>query len=234
MPTILLFDTETNGLPKNRSAPPSEFHLYPAILQLSWTIVDWDPVAKRTTTIEHRDFAPPLAPEIVWDAGAERIHKIRESDARAGDGNSTESMLIAFTEALQTVDCIAAHNLSFDKAVVQAAGFREKLPPVWPTKPTLNIEDITNFEQQNRVKFKIQLCTMSYMRNIMKLPGSAKQIQYTQLSPYKSPRLSELYTWLFETAFIGGEHSSKSDVKCLEECVTEMLVRGIVVFSVPS
>ena len=251
MTRILLFDTETNGLPSNRSAPPSEFRSYPAILQLSWTIIEWDSIAKRVTTVEHRDFAPPLAPEIVWDVGAERIHKIRESDARSGDGTTVSSMLIALTQALQSVDCIVAHNLPFDKIVVQAAGFREKLPQVWPTNGTglhptngigLHPTNGTGFDPTNGTGLhptegtgfdptegtKIELCTMSHMRDIMKLPASAKQLQYNHLSQYKYPRLGELYNWLFNSEFIGGEHSSRADVTCLEECLTEMLFRGLI------
>ena len=235
MTRILLFDTETNGLPSNRSAPPSEFRSYPAILQLSWTIIEWDSIAKRVTTVEHRDFAPPLAPEIVWDVGAERIHKIRESDARSGDGTTVSSMLIALTKALQSVNCIVAHNLPFDKTVVQAAGFREKLPQVWPTVGTgfdptngtgLHPTEGTGFDPTEGTK--IELCTMSHMRDIMKLPASAKQLQYNHLSQYKYPRLGELYNWLFNSEFIGGEHSSRADVTCLEECLTEMLFRELI------
>ena len=37
---IIVFDTETTGLPKSRKAPPSKTSLWPYVCQVSWLVYD--------------------------------------------------------------------------------------------------------------------------------------------------------------------------------------------------
>jgi DNA polymerase III epsilon subunit-like protein len=206
--TILVLDTETNGLPKNRFAPPSEFDAYPAILQLSWAIYTVD--GMRLTTVSRRDIGVALDPEIPWDTGAAKIHGITEVEARYG--TPAKEALTDLAAALRTVDVVVAHNLAFDKPVIRAAGYRTgiaELRQLWPT-----------------IK---EFCTMKATRDLVQIPATAAQAKYADLGQFKAPRLNELYAWLYGHVYdISGAtlHSAKSDTHCLAQCITGLLRKG--------
>jgi len=208
---ILILDTETNGLPKNRYAPISEPGNYPAILQLSWTIYKVE--GRTLTTLSSRDIGLALDPSIPWDAGAAKIHGIPEKIARSG--TSVADALRDLRAALYSVNVVVAHNLSFDKAVLRAAGFaaataNHELRSLWP--PTIK-----------------EFCTMTATRDLVRIPATAKQAQYVELGRFKAPKLNELYTWLYGHVYdMSGSvlHTAASDTHCLAQCLAGLLRRG--------
>ena len=207
MVRILLLDTETNGLPKNRFAPISEPGNWPAIVQLSWAIYT---VSETTVQkVESRDIGLALNPAILWDTGAATIHGLSEAEARRG--TAPADAFSELREALRNVQVVVAHNMLFDKPVIRAAAYAEGIRDVWPSS---NIQE---------------LCTMKETQPILKLvspyygPGSGK---------FKAPRLNELYEWLYGHRYdISGAtlHSASSDTHCLEKCVSGLLLRGVLV-----
>jgi len=210
---ILLLDTETNGLPKIRYAPPSDYTNFPAILQLSWAMY----TVTGTSLVEEevRDLGLALDPSILWNTGAAAVHGISEVEAR--HGIPVEKALAQLAVALRSVDMVVAHNLPFDKAIIRAAGWRasiqtsmKELRDIWPPVR--------------------ELCTMRATTALVKLPATAKQAQYPELGPYKAPRLNELYTWLYGRVYdVSGAvlHTASSDVHCLAECLRELLGRKL-------
>jgi DNA polymerase-3 subunit epsilon len=207
--TILLLDTETNGLPKNRFAPPSDYDAYPAILQLSWAIYTVD--GSKLTSVKSRDIGVRLDSGIPWDAGAAKIHGLTELEAR--QGTSATDALTELAAALRAVDVVVAHNMAFDKPVIRAAGYRTgvaELRQLWPT----NIKE---------------LCTMKATKDLVQIPATAAQAKYADLGPYKSPKLNELYAWLYGHVYdISGAtlHNAKSDTHCLAQCIAGLLRKG--------
>ena len=206
---IIILDTETNGLPKNRYAPISEPGNYPAILQLSWTIYKVE--GRTLTTVSSRDIGLALDPSIPWDAGAAKIHGIPERIARSG--TPLTKALLEFREAIYSVDVAVAHNLAFDKTVLRAAGFaaaNTELRSLWP--PAIK-----------------EFCTMTATRDLVRIPATAKQAQYADLGRYKAPKLNELYTWLYGHVYdMSGSvlHTAASDTHCLAQCLSALLRRG--------
>ena len=213
--TILILDTETNGLPKNRYAPASEYASYPAILQLSWAIYTIED-SKLLPGIT-RDVGLSLHPSIPWDTGAAKIHGLSEVEAR--HGTPAADALTELRQALYDVDVVVAHNLAFDKPVIRAAGYAEasrgadaSLRSIWPS-------GIKEF------------CTMRGTRDLVKIPATAKQAQYADLGLYKAPRLNELYTWLYGHAYdVSGAtmHNAKNDTHCLAQCIARLLEKGLI------
>jgi len=207
--TILILDTETNGLPKNRYAPISEPGVFPAILQLSWSIYKVE--GRSLTTISNRDIGIALDPSVPWDAGAAKIHGIPERAARSGTP-STEA-LRDLRAALYSVDVVVAHNLAFDKMVLRAAGYATgvaDLRSLWP--PGIK-----------------EFCTMTATRDLVRIPATAKQAQYADLGRFKAPKLNELYTWLYGHVYdMSGSvlHTAASDTHCLAQCLSALLRRG--------
>lgn len=206
---IIILDTETNGLPKNRYAPISEPGNYPAILQLSWTIYKVE--GRTLTALSNRDIGIALDPSVAWDAGAAKIHGIPERIARSG--TPVTKALLDFREAIYSVDVAVAHNLAFDKTVLRAAGFAASNPELrslWP--PTIK-----------------EFCTMTATRDLVRIPATAKQAQYADLGRYKAPKLNELYTWLYGHVYdMSGSvlHTAASDTHCLAQCLSALLRRG--------
>jgi len=203
---ILLFDTETNGLPKNRYAPPSHSDAYPAVLQLSWAIFTITP---KNTLIagEKRNITLALPPGIAWDTGAAAIHGISEESVRSSEAIPHQEAFLAFREALNSVDCIICHNMAFDKPVIRAGAYAVDLRTLWPQK-------IQEF------------CTMENTRALVGVP-SAPEAKHA----FKAPRLNELYTWLHGHVYdLSGSgnvlHSAESDTICLARCIASMLRKG--------
>lgn len=212
MYTLLLLDTETNGLPRNRFAPISEFGAYPAILQLSWAIYEVDGTTLKRR--EGRDVGLALDPSIPWDTGAAKIHGITEREARHGTAPSIA--LREFRAAIYSVDVVVAHNLSFDKSVIRAAGYAE-------AHRSAGNEDLRTIWNTGAK----EVCTMLATRDILKIPASAAQAKYKDLSPYKSPRLGELYAWLYGHPYSSALHSAKADTECLAQCVVALIKKDL-------
>ena len=210
---ILLFDTETNGLPKNRYAPPSQSDAYPAILQISWAV--YTLVAGSLKLEEHVDKNLRLAPGIPWDISAANIHGITESKARTGENPA--AVFLLFRRILQEVDLVICHNLEFDKPVVRAAAYAASSTVDEPTAKLLR----TLWPPQLK-----ELCTMNSTRAFVGIP-SAPEAKH----PFKAPTLNELYTKLYGHVYnVSGSgstlHSARSDTHCLAQCVQKLLRLG--------
>ena len=203
---VLILDTETNGLPTNRFAPPSCTEAFPAVLQLSWS--RFTIVGKMLRLEESRDRLIALPAEVPYNAGAGAVHGITEEAARQGS-----SALEVFTElaaVMKRVDCVIAHNIGFDRPVIRAAAYAVGLRDLWPS--AVFIQDF---------------CTMRETRDLCRLPGSVEGL-------YKLPSLNELYNFLYGHVYdVSGArlHSSKSDTHCLSRCVEGLLRRGFLTVS---
>lgn len=213
---ILLLDTETNGLPASRYAPPSDWKLYPAILQLSWIIYSLEPGSKQLGQPEiKRDIGLALHPSIPWNTEAAAIHGLTEFEGRRG--TPAAEALTEFSAALAGVDVVVAHNLVFDKAVIRAAGYAAAdqggpaaLRSIWPRGIG-------------------ELCTMRATRDLVRIPSP---YYGPESGKWKAPKLNELYAWLYgHTYDVSGAvmHSSRADTHCLAQCVAGLLRRGLLV-----
>ena len=212
---LLLLDTETNGLPKHRFAPASQWASYPAILQLSWAIYEINDTGRALKTIAKRDIGVALHPSIPWDTGAAKIHGLTEVEARGGA--PAAKALTELADALRTVDYVVAHNLAFDRPVIRAAGYAEadrdpafiSLRNLWPST----------------IK---EFCTMSTTRDLLRLPMPSDPENLR--GKFKAPKLNELYTWLYGHVYdMSGAvlHTAASDTHCLAQCVAGLLRRGL-------
>ena len=204
---LLLLDTETNGLPKNRYAPPSCTEAFPAVLQLSWSLFTVAGKGLRLEDSQDRSIALP--PGVPYDTGAGAIHGITEEAARQGS-----SALEVFTElatVLKGVDCIVAHNLSFDRPVIRAAAYAVGIRDIWPLSSKVQ-----------------EFCTMRETRDLCCLGGGSVE------GVYKLPSLNELYNFLYGHVYdLSGVkmHSSRADTHCLGRCVEGLLRKGYLTVS---
>ncbi len=210
---VILLDTETNGLPKNKFAPPSTAGAWPAILQISWLIFE---IKGRTMTkVGGQDIGIALDPKISWDTGAAAIHGISEAEARFG--TPVNEAMAQLQPALIAADVIIAHNLAFDKPVIRAAGHSAGLREIWPTG-------------------KHEFCTMITTRDLVRIPSPSHApglpVEKRATNAFKAPRLNELYAWLYGHVYdISGAtlHSARSDTHCLSQCLAGLLQKGHIV-----
>ena len=113
----LIFDTETTGLPKRWKAPLSDSENWPRCIQIAWQIHD-----PKGSVISHEDYL--ISPDgftIPFDS--EQVHGI--STALAQDqGSPLLEVLNKFKLALNKVNFVVGHNVSFDRNIIGAEFLR--------------------------------------------------------------------------------------------------------------
>lgn len=206
-PKVFLFlDTETNGLPRDFKISPIHHQFWPEIVSIAWEQYELhtEIVPYKWTLIDREYFViKPSIPTIKWNKESEEIHKISLSEALAGV--DIYNVFNLFDEVLSRSDYIIAHNLSFDRSVIQAAMHRVKRKSVW-------------------IHTGQEICSMLNTIQIVKIPR-AKPIGS---DVYKWPKLSELHFFLFKEEYKEGDlHNSLSDTQCLAKCYIELLNRGL-------
>lgn len=143
--SILFFDTETTGLPKNWKAPYKDLSNWPRLVQIAWIVAD-----TKGNIIEEKDYL--IKPDgFVISVDATNIHKISTIKALQ-NGHGLHYVLSQFNSCVKNVDFIVAHNMSFDINVVASEMYRS------------NID--SNIFEKNKI------CTMESTVNFCKLPGN--------------------------------------------------------------
>lgn len=182
---ILFFDTETTGLFQDRL--PVDDPSQPYIVQLAAQLCeeDGDPVAGFSFIVD-----PGIASHgLTIPEAASKVHGI--TDERAIQfGVSSEFALSAFTHLYQRADVVCAHNIKFDRGVVEAAIARH-YQKVMPLRKPL-------------------FCTMEAATPIINLPPTERMRAMGMTKP-KPPRLEECVRHFFGEA-LEGAHDAMIDV----------------------
>lgn len=181
---ILFFDTETTGFVQDRL--PIDHPDQPYVVQLAAELTedDGEPVAGFSFIID------PGIGEITIPARAAEVHGI--TDERAAQlGVSASFALSAFTHLYQRSNLVVAHNIKFDRAVIETAIARHyrKMMPL--RKPLF--------------------CTMEAASPIIKLPPTEKMIAAGFDKP-KPPKLEECIRHFFDEE-LDGAHDAMIDVR---------------------
>lgn len=205
---ILLFDTETNGLPKSWGASPYRTDNWPRILTLAWQL--WEQSGESAPVMKEKGdylIVPPA--DIVWDAEAEKIHGISLDHARR-NGRPADAVLPEFVNIVRRADLIVAHNMAFDKTVLICEMIRldsRLAMDWWP---------------------RFEYCTCEGTKTLCALPPpSGRPVRPSD--PYKKPKLVELYNFLFPDRRADFPfHSAAGDTECLTQCFLELIRRRLV------
>ena len=116
-PYCVIFDVETTGLPpRGLKLTKATVEQFPRIVQLSFGVYSrkgeiigaWESFVKQEKPIPKR---------------ATEIHGITTEKANQ-EGEKLEDVLNEFIEAIKDTEAIVAHNLEFDKAIVEAEFLR--------------------------------------------------------------------------------------------------------------
>lgn len=118
---ILVFDTETTGLPRDRKCSIKDTHLWPHIIQFSWVIYD----DEKKEVIEEYDQIIKLNGIVIPEESI-AIHGITNEISQSRGIDILEA-LYAFKNGMRKCGRIVGHNLSFDKKMIMVETIRNKI-----------------------------------------------------------------------------------------------------------
>lgn len=187
---VLVFDTETTGLPSSRNASILETDKWPYIVQISWILYD----TETRTPLEISNYIINCEVDIPEDST--KVHGITREIASL-DGIPISNAMDEFDVALQRADVVVAHNISFDKRVYMVEAIRRKRKQFFTINGVRKPEYCTMLKNKERCAIKIT---------------NAKGENYN-----KFPTLSELYNHVFGNS-PKGTHNAMADVLICLRC----------------
>jgi len=178
---LLIFDTETTGLPKARNPATDGPNNWPHLVSISWVVLDSDTneiLKQRSYIIEPVNWTIP--------ADSTKIHGITTEYAiRYG----TDLYLVMDEFMNEECQMLVAHNIEFDISVVVNAvlwDLKLQFPPIAPK----------------------QCCTMKLGRDLCMLPGSYGKYKYPKLKEFyyhvfkKMPDETQLHNSMYDVKIL--------------------------------
>ncbi|MBS1545412.1 MAG: DNA polymerase III subunit alpha [Bacteroidetes bacterium] len=117
----LIFDTETTGVPHNKTAPISDLDNWPRVVQIAWQLHD----ARGKLLSQHNYIVKPEGFDIPYKA--EQVHGISTKRALE-EGHPLKEVLDLFQKDLNKSSVIIGHNIEFDINILGAEFLRKSLP----------------------------------------------------------------------------------------------------------
>ena len=195
---VLIFDTETTGLPIGRNPSIFDTSKWPHIVQLSYIVYDTNDIKLITC----KDYIIKVDESVVISDESINIHGITRSMCNR-KGIQLRFALDDFNEALKSCDWVVGHNISFDKRMIMVESNRLQIPQYF-----------TNIAGHGKKEY----CTMKNSVELCKIVTHNKSGQ----EYYKYPKLQELHEKLFETT-AKGTHDSMGDVLICLRCYGKMV-----------
>lgn len=147
----LVFDTETTGLIKKKSADPKyEPEKFPFIVQISWILFD-----SNERIIEEHNYLIKQSKKIPATASA--IHGIT-NERTEKEGLEIKDVLTLFCESLQKTKYVIAHNLDFDWRIFEA--------------------ELTRNDMSDTKNDKYLFCTMDFGLHFCEIPMYNKDYEF--------------------------------------------------------
>jgi len=201
---VLVFDTETTGLPSTRIINPDTLDLWPHIVQFSYLIYDTD----SNDIVETHDSIIKVREHIIIPEDSIQFHGITNEISNI-KGVVIENVLNKFFKHLNNVDQLVGHNVSFDINMVKVEllrliyfkdGFKEY---------KYNFHFLTNYKNVScTLQDSIELCNIKALTKLGK--------EYV-----KYPKLVELHQKLFDTV-PNHLHNSFNDILVTLRCFIKM------------
>lgn len=203
---VLIFDTETTGLPKSRSINPDSLHLWPHIVQFSYII--YDVTDNDICVIEDNIIRVADDVEISQESAA--IHGITNEISKSG-GVDLNQVLSGFFGALKNVDMLVGHNISFDINVVVV----ELLRIIYNQSNTVPVDELLSYKTYLHMLNNYQNihCTMQNSIDMCAIKVMGKNGREYN----KFPKLSELHQKLFGSV-PDNLHNSLNDILVTLRC----------------
>ncbi len=127
----LIFDTETTGIPRNKTAPITDLDNWPRLVQIAWQLHD----GKGKLISQHCYIVKPNGFDIPFKA--EQVHGISTKRA-IEEGHDLKKVLDIFVRDLENTRVLVGHNIEFDINIIGAELIRESLE----TEKFLSLEKV--------------------------------------------------------------------------------------------
>ena len=185
---VLVFDTETTGLPEEKNASIKDTKKWPYIIQLSYILYDSD----KQEILSCVDDIIRISDEVTITPKSIQMHGITRSISKLR-GISIQDAINNFNDHVNMCDMIVGHNIAFDKKMIMVESNR-----------------VNNRQYFNK---KMEFCTMKKCVKMCDIKTKNKNGE-TYL---KYPTLSELHQKLFGEV-PSGTHNSLVDVLVCIRC----------------
>jgi len=205
---VLVFDTETTGLPQSKSHEIEALHLWPYIVQFSYILYD----TETHQMIKSFDHIIKLTDGKTIPIESTNIHRITD-EMSYKYGVSIESVIEEFMGDMQKANLAVAHNAQFDINMLKVEIKRMYLNEINMFKKRM----YGHFNEYIEFSTKIY-CTMNKTIDICKI----KQISKNGKEYNKYPRLSELHQHLFKQS-LTNLHNSFNDVAVCLRCYYKLV-----------
>ncbi len=140
----LIFDTETTGIPRNKTAPLTDLENWPRLVQIAWQLHD----ANGKLIAQHNYIIKPEGFDIPYKA--EQIHGVSTKRAIT-EGHDISIVFEAFIFDLGRTKQLVGHNIEFDVNIIGAEFLRKQIP----------IDDFLNLKKVDTGIVSIDFCQLS-------------------------------------------------------------------------
>lgn len=203
---IIVFDTETSGLPKSKLISPNTIHLWPFIVQFSYIIFD----TETNVILKSYDAIVKVKPYNIISKDSIKFHGITQ-DISELKGINIDKVLIEFMDDLENADMIVAHNIEFDLNMLRVEILR-----LVQTDCDVSVRENMELCLAAIINKNNLYCTMRESIDLCKIEKENSRGTY-----YKFPTLTELHKHLFnvEPKHL---HNSFHDILCTIRCFIKM------------
>jgi DNA polymerase III epsilon subunit-like protein len=184
---ILVFDTETTGLPQTKIINPETLDKWPTILQFSYIIFD----TQLNEIIEIKDYIIKIKENIIIPEDSIKIHGIKNENILK-NGVLINIVLSEFFHNLKNIDILVGHNIYFDLNMIKI----ELLRIIYENE--LSKKEIKNFKYNLHfiTNYNNIYCTLKETINLCNI----KSINKYGKEYLKYPKLNELHEKLFNSS----------------------------------
>lgn len=207
---IIVFDTETTGLPKTKFISPDTLNKWPHIVQFSYVIYDTD----LNDIIQLNDNIIKMNENVIIPQDSIVIHKITNEISKE-KGLKIDGILNKFIEDLHNSDILVGHNVSFDINMVKVELLR-----------LIYEKDLHNSEEEIK-SYKDNLYLLTNFKNIYcTLQESIELCNIKSQDKFgkefiKFPKLIELHNKLFNT-IPNNLHNAVNDILVTLRCFMKL------------
>lgn len=204
--SVMVFDTETTGLPGSRYISPDTLHLWPFIVQFSYIIYNINDDA----VIKTSDFIIKLPDTEKITDDSVKFHGIT-NEISISKGVPVKIALEKFFTDLKSVDLLVGHNLSFDIDMIRVELIRLIHLNISNENDAFIRNCKSNLHYLNN--YKNFHCTMKENINLCKITARNRFGE----EYFKWPSLCELHEKLFNTKPLN-LHNSFNDIVVTLRC----------------
>lgn len=207
---ILVFDTETTGLPETKIINPDTLNLWPNIVQLSYIVYD----VSKNILLNVTDAIVKLADDNIISEESTKIHGITNEMSK-NSGIEIEILITEMFQYLRKVDLIVGHNVSFDINILMV----ELLRLIYLKKDNMIQSDLIRYKHYLHfiTNAKNVCCTMKLAKDLCQIKALSKLgNEYL-----KFPKLIELHEKLFVEK-PKNLHNSLNDIMVTLRCFCKL------------